>query len=159
MSSSKKDRVSDLGEERWRSSRRQPTTFTSGGHPHGHSGANRIGRGRDGRPISSHSSKLLSIFASTPIRRVLLYVCGERCGYGTGCSRCHRCKAGEREGRSGRKRNGRKLEDTQESFKEESEHSHNGPPGKSDSDCAPGQRIKKNFPHGGRNPRSFAGGL
>jgi hypothetical protein len=45
------------------------------------------------------------------------------------------------------------------SFKEESKHSRNGPPCKPEFDCAPGQRIRKNLPPGGGNPRSFTSGL
>jgi hypothetical protein len=78
---------------------------------------------------------------------------------GTGNPRSHRCKSSDKGGRSSRKIEGSKREDAQKNSKEEFEHFRNNSPYKPDSDCAPGQRTRKNLPRGGGNPRPITDGL
>jgi hypothetical protein len=143
--------TSELGKERWGSSRRKPSTITSRDHPPGHAGSSYIGRRRDGQPTFPPSSKLLSILFSLSSLRIILCVRGAR--FGSGSSRSHRRLGNDREGSFGRKFEGSKRKIDQKSLKEESEHFRNGPPYKPGSECAPRQRIRKNLPPRGRKPK------
>ncbi len=93
MSSSRPDRASDLGKERWRSTRRQPATVTSEDPSLEHTGASFIGRGRGGRPIPSSSGKLLSVPLSPSSLRIVFCARGARAG--TGNPRSHRHKTND----------------------------------------------------------------
>jgi len=82
MSRPKPDRASNLGKERWRSTRRSPPTVTFGDPPLGHPGASNIGRGRGGWQIPLSPGTSLSIPLSPSSLRTRFCVRWAKVGLG-----------------------------------------------------------------------------
>ncbi|CAK9221116.1 unnamed protein product [Sphagnum troendelagicum] len=157
MSSSSSKRAGAIREEQWKNLRRKLATTASGDRHRGHAGPSSIGQGRDGQQASPPSGKFLPIPITLSFLRSPFCFRGGRIG--TRNSKSHRRRRGNRDRSLDRKFEDSGREVAQKKLLEESEHPRYGPPHEPDSERALGQRIRKNLPPGGGNPKSIASGL
>ncbi len=157
MSSSSLGRSSELGKERWRSSRRKPSTVTSEDHPPGHAGSSYVGRNRNGQPTSPPLGKLLSILSSPSFLRILFCIRGAR--FGTGSSRSHRRLAATGNGLSAGSLKDPNEKSISRASRKNPSTPGTAPPANPTLIVHPGSGSGRTSPPGEGNPRSFAGGL